>query len=167
MIPHPECKPVWIDVLLYRGRGFGSSLIRWQTRSPYTHAALRFPGPACQGPAGDVIIEALQGCGVIRRRWNEDDDGLCDAYRVGWISDEGYALAKEWAFAQVGKPYDWLAIARFITRRRHYSGARWFCSELVFETFLRADVRLLARTEAWEVSPGMLARSPILTERVF
>lgn len=53
-------------------------------------------------------------------------------------------------------------VARFVTRRQadRESAGKWFCSELVFAAFQAAGIDLLARTEAWEVSPGLLLRIP-------
>lgn len=64
--------------------------------------------------------------------------------------------------AQLGKKYDYTMVIRFITREQETraSSGKWFCSELVFAAFLAAGIALLARTEAWEVCPGLLARSP-------
>jgi uncharacterized protein YycO len=67
-------------------------------------------------------------------------------------------------FQQLGKPYDWTMVARFVTRRdeSRASSGKWFCSELVYAAFKQAGVPLLRATEPWEVSPGLLAKSPLL-----
>jgi hypothetical protein len=65
---------------------------------------------------------------------------------------------------QLGKPYDYTMVARFISRRqaaREQSG-KWFCSELVYYAFMQAGINLLDRIEPWAVSPGLLALSPLL-----
>jgi uncharacterized protein YycO len=143
----------YVDLLLYRGRGWGGRLITWQTRSPYSHAAVCFDD--------GTIVESLQGRGVIARPYGPEDVSA-ETYRVGGLRFAQLVHGRHWLWEQIGKPYDYLAILRFVTRRRHDDHARWFCSELVFEFAAQMGVRLLERTEAWEVSPGMLARSPLL-----
>lgn len=76
-------------------------------------------------------------------------------------SKAGVAIG--FAMAQVGKKYDYLGVARFVTRRPSKGNEKWFCSELVFEAFRRAGVNLFHRIEAWEVSPSMISYSPLLT----
>ena len=138
-----------------------SRLIQWQTRGPYGHAAL-------VNHAGD-LIEALQGAGVIHDSISKYHSSDYDLFRVVPminIDQKYYDPLKGWVFAenQVGKPYDYTMVFRFVTRRqetRETSG-KWFCSELVFAALKRAGLPLLARTQPWEVSPAMLARSPFL-----
>jgi hypothetical protein len=51
--PKPITSPA---VLLFRGKGVISTLIRWQTRGEYSHAALLMPD--------GMIVESWQGAGV-------------------------------------------------------------------------------------------------------
>jgi hypothetical protein len=71
---------------------------------------------------------------------------------------------REFAHQHIGKPYDYLSVARFISRRSEsiHSKEKWFCSEFVFAAFQAAGLNLLRDTEAWEVSPGLLSKSPLL-----
>jgi len=139
-------------VLLFRGRGLISALIRWQTRARYAHAAIRLPDGR--------VLEAWQGRGVRIKRL-QDWDGV-DAYTVPGVDAFQWREVIQFAVDQIGKPYDYLAIARFVTRRTMPDNARWFCSELVFESLRQAGVVLLNRVDAWQVSPGMLSTSPLL-----
>src|SRR5690606_21875536 len=69
---------------------------------------------------------------------------------------------------QTGKSYDYRMVFRFITRLQETrkSRGKWFCSELVFAALQQCGIDLLSRTEPWEVSPGLLARSPYLQPRI-
>lgn len=141
-------------VLLFRGRGILSSLIRWQTRSAYSHAAIHL---------GDgAIIESWQGAGV-RRTWLRDWSNVTQ-FGVRGMTGAQWRRAIDFAEAEIGAGYDYLGVVRFVSRRRLPLNERWFCSELVFAALEAAGVRLLERTEAAEVSPGMLALSPYLEE---
>lgn len=156
MRPLTYHQPVYIA--LHKGPGLIGTLIRWQTRSAYSHASL-----LC---VGDGVIEAREGHGVRRMtkldpKPSEEIDLFCIA------AASPMQLHAVWAFAQaqVGKPYDYTMVARFISRRqasRKESG-RWFCSELAFAAFLHAGLPLLRDTQPWEVSPGLLARSTHLS----
>jgi uncharacterized protein YycO len=139
-------------VLLFHGRGAISALIRWQTRSRYSHAALRL--------RDGRIVEAWQGCGV-RIRELPAGPGI-EAYRVRGLSASRWDTALRYACAQVGAGYDYWGVVRFISRRRLPANLRWFCSELVFSSLQSVGVTLLTRIDASEVSPGMLALSPRL-----
>jgi uncharacterized protein YycO len=144
---------VRIEVRLYRGRGLISRLIRWQTRGRYDHASIVVDG---------VLYEALQGRGVVQSR------AVLDCRRHDrfhtWVDEERLAELQNFLTAQVGKPYDWTMVLRFISRRQESrkSKGKWFCSELVFAALNKGGCNLFKRTEPWEVSPGLIARSPCL-----
>jgi len=57
-------------------------------------------------------------------------------------------------------------VARFVSRRQasRASRGKWFCSELAFAAARKGGVHLLKNVEPWEVSPGGLSRSPLLTK---
>lgn len=142
-------------VLLFRGRGLISSLIRWQTRGCCSHAALMLP-------SGE-IIEAWQGTGV-RRKVLTDWTGIT-AYAVPSATAKQWKQAEAFARNEIGKGYDYWAIIRFISRASMPDNDRWFCSELVFAALESAGIHLLERVEASAVSPGVLAYSPLLKEQ--
>jgi uncharacterized protein YycO len=142
-------------ILLFRGRGLISSLIRWQTRGEYSHAALLMPDGR--------IIESWQGDGV-RIKTLADWVGV-DAYTVVGMTDEQWERAFEFARSQLGRGYDYWAIVRFISRDKMPENERWFCSELVFAALAHARVAALARIEPWAVSPGLLNLSPLLVPK--
>lgn len=146
-----------VFLCLHRGSSLVSKLICWQTRSEYSHASIVTPDGA--------HYEAREGKGVLRHEkftlTNKSE--RVDTFSVTLTRTQ---LDDMLAFldAQVGKGYDWTMVARFVTRRQESraSSDRWFCSELAFAAFQQAGVTLLRATEPWEVSPGMLARSPLL-----
>ena len=141
-------------VLLFRGMGLGSALIRWQTRSKYSHAAILL--------SDNTVVESWQGAGVRVTRIH-DWHGI-DAFTVIGMTPLEWSVVEQFIKSQIGKKYDYLSVARFITRRKGDCPERWFCSELVFSAFLHAGVKLLDRVEPWEVSPGLLSFSPLLRE---
>jgi uncharacterized protein YycO len=144
-------------ILLYKGRSVLSRLIRFRTWSEYSHAALEIEG--------DLIVDAWKS-GVRKIETpheGHDPETVIHAYRVPDMTDEERARIREFALSQVGRPYDYRGVLRFLSRRDpRRENRRWFCSELVFASFLRGGIELLARVPAHRVSPGELARSPLL-----
>jgi uncharacterized protein YycO len=146
-------------IALHKGKSVVSRLIRWQTRSEYSHASLLLED--------GCVIESREGSfrtgpGGVRKLSSMPANETVDLFRVEAPVDWPTMLT--WLNGQIGKPYDWTMVARFISRRqasRKESG-KWFCSELVFAALQKGGVNLLARCEPWEVSPGLLAKSPLL-----
>jgi uncharacterized protein YycO len=138
-------------ILLFRGRGFISSMIRWQTRSEYSHAAFLLP---C-----GRIIEAWQGSGVRIKILDDWQD--VDSFGVHGMTEEQWTQAISFARMQIGKKYDYRAVFRFVSRKRVPFDDRWFCSELVAKSLEVAGVKLFRNLDSTEISPGMIARSPL------
>ena len=146
-----------MQIGLHGGKSLISALIRWQTRSPYSHASIT-------GEDGRVI-EAREGRGVISSARLVPAKGeTVELFRVDGLTAAQRQTIWDFAVDQIGKRYDYTMVARFLSRRQESrkSRGRWFCSELVFAAFAQGGVNLLERTQPWEVSPGMLARSPLL-----
>lgn len=139
-------------VLLFRSTGWGARLIQWQTRSPYSHAAIG---------RGSQLVESIQGVGVRQRRWSAAEN--VDAFAVPDLTDAQWHRAWEFSQLHLGEDYDWRGVLRFVSRIEHSSKRPlWFCSELVFAALAHAGLPVLARTKASHVSPAMLALSPLL-----
>ncbi len=68
----------------------------------------------------------------------------------------------DYAYSQVGKPYDWQGVFNFFSRNRCWEDTdSWFCSELVAYAFKQAKYPLV-RASAWRVTPGDLLLSTLL-----
>lgn len=143
-----------VQIALFKRGGPFGALIKWQTDSGYSHSGLLFNGV--------YMIEA-ELKGVVGQDYTQDELQEVELFDVD-LDEESTAVIYEFAQAQIGKGYDFWALIRFISRSRFPENDRWFCSELVFAAFQAAEVYLLARTEAWRVSPGLLSRSPLLKE---
>lgn len=178
---------VWI--LQFRATGLVSSLIRWQTRSEDSHSAIvigdvddvvfgvgdrALTVPHITG----TLYESREGVGVRTLGLNRVVPNA-DLSWYGWPTPPKGLQSVQWLELgpavdvtdledflklQAGKKYDYTMVARFLTRRQESraSSEKWFCSELVFAAVQVAGVDLLRDTEPWEVSPGLLARSPFL-----
>jgi uncharacterized protein YycO len=148
-----------MKILLCQNKGIAGCLIRWQTRSDFSHAAVFHDG---------LIYESNPPCvrKVDVRGWSWAE--IENQYGTITVIDVPVTPAQETCIVnfledQLGKPYDYTMVIRFITREQESRASRgkWFCSELVFAAFQQAGIDLLARTEPWEVSPGLLGRTPL------
>jgi hypothetical protein len=164
-----------IQILAYRGRSFVSKLIRWQTRSVYSHIAVRFTedmwvklGTRDKYIHAGNVIEAWTKGGVSLH--HDISTVHTPGTRVDVFEfDPPLSEAEENTIAgflvkQLGKAYDFHAIVHFLTREPldHWRKQKWFCSELAFEACLTGGKRLLERCSAWEIPPRDIPRSPIL-----
>lgn len=145
-------------IAAYRGKSWVSKMIRWQTRSEYSHIAWVEPDM--------TTFEAWVSGGVAKNAtpWSVHTPGTwIDFYNIETLTAVQYLAIREFLERTVGSQYDRRGVLRFLTRKPAVLDEKWFCSELVFAACLAAGVELLARTEPWEVSPGMLIRSPLLS----
>lgn len=141
-------------ILLFSGRGMISRLIRWQTNGRYSHAAIQLPN--------GEIIEAWHNPARVRVRPPLTDWSNVEAFEVEGMSADQWEDSVAWLRKQVGKKYDFGGVFRFVTRWRKDQDEKWFCSELVFQAIKEGGVALLERVGSSQVSPAVLAFSPLL-----
>ncbi len=141
-----------VKVRGYEGAGWGSPIIRWFTRSPYTHVSLIFSTGGCEEE-----FESIQGKGVIRhlphlfskKKW------------VEWtlpLTYEQVLDAHEMAASLVGAKYDWQAIRAFVLHRRKHSLDKWICSEYVAYVLSKAGYPI-SRLQPFMESPATICAS--------
>lgn len=151
-----------VHVLAHHGTGWVSRAIQFQTRSLWNHISLRIDG---------LVYEAIEGVGVRVRTTHDIAQAFTSRQetiqplRVEGLPDDAPDLLKAFLRAQLGKPYDYVMVLRFLSRVQRQSDAaqaKWFCSELVCAALQQVGVSLFRDTSPWEVSPGLLVRSPML-----
>jgi uncharacterized protein YycO len=132
-----------------------SALIRWQTRSVYSHAALVLPDGS--------LVEAWQGLGAgVRRKRLECWKGI-DVFDIEGLDEKGSAnidlVACRWS--EAGIRYDYWSVLRFLSRRKPSNNNRMFCSELVESIVRLATGKGLISDRIPEacIAPGHLAFS--------
>lgn len=146
-------------ILLFHGKGVISRIIRWQTRSYYSHAAIIFPD--------GVVYEAWQGSARkfyrnsgVRKTVLTSTEGV-DAFDIPGVTDSQYLKLRTCLNEEVGQKYDYISVLRFLTRREPHNNRKWFCSELIVHFLLRVGVRIL-NLEPSKVSPGQIKWSPLV-----
>lgn len=157
-------------IALYQGKSFISRCIRWQTRSQYSHAAFLLDDGS--------VVEAWQPCvrhvlpGIeapydhLAALSSQHTPGTkVDIFEfICPLTAIENGKLEFCALRDVGTPYDYRSIVRFLTReKKDGSRRRLFCSEQVFARCAQIGRHLLDRTEAWRVPPDWIARSPLLT----
>ena len=145
-----------VQVVLFTHKGFYDELIRIDSGSEWTHAALKF---------GDRFLEAYPGVGV---RWRDIlpgdlDPSVAQVFTVAGMTDEISAAAQDFAVAQLGKPYDWKGIVGISVHEPNDKYDAWFCSKLVFEALRIGGIPLLQRITCGRVRPSEISYSPLLS----
>ena len=147
-----------LKVALFRGRvSLISRAIEWDTRSPYCHAAIV--------QTDGSVIESIEGVGVHRlpRMADLPAGDTYDLFTVQGLTEAGEMAVERFLGAQLGLPYANLDMLGFLTRSSQPANRdAFFCSELVFAAIEAGGVSLLSRIAPFQVSPGMLALSPLL-----
>ena len=127
--------------------GFGSSVIRWATWSPYSHVDLVLDDGR--------LLGATARYGVSIR--NPEPTLACAQFQV-----PGSVDAIEAARSQVDRPYDWAGILGWGFRRNWQEQDAWFCSELIAWAFEQASCPLLRSDRSHRITPRDLLLSPML-----
>lgn len=143
----------------YKPTTWKDRLVCWFTDKKYSHVSIEFSN-------GDVV-EASPKYGVRKVGLIEEAAVLGDVidfYEITVDCDE--AKVRKFVNKQIGKPYDWPMVIRFVIRkgRDKPHDKSWFCSELVYSAIEAGGVKLLDNIEAWKVTPGELAQSPLLRQ---
>ena len=128
-----------IYIRLVKGKGLYDRIIKWYTRSEYTHA--EFAWPLCHKCPDNWYGAQPQG-GVQIRPGNYLP-WKYDLFCID-VSQSEYRHIEAWLLLQKGKPYDWKAIINMGLFKHDVSSfKRWFCSELVFCAFAYFDIPVL------------------------
>jgi hypothetical protein len=118
--------------------GIYSRLVRWWTKSKYSHVELIF---------GDDIAASTSFIdGGVRFKAIAFDPEHWDFVDVPPALEQG---AREWFASHVGQPYDILGNVHFVLSPVPDKKRAWFCSESV--------AAALGLAEPWRYDPGVLA----------
>jgi uncharacterized protein YycO len=154
-------------IALYQGTSFISRAIRWQTRSIYSHAAFLLDDGSVIEAWQPVVrhVEPFPGAkwdlSALSRQHTPGTKVDILEFKQPLTEDENSALTCL-AKYDIGTPYDYVGIERFVTRYGGGTDGHLFCSEQVFDRCAQIGRRLLERCDGWEVPPRDIARSPLL-----
>jgi len=151
-----------IKILQYKGTGWVSRAIRFQTRSVYSHTGILFESDG-------KVFEAWHTGG--KRWWHgsvrvldkpkdgHDPDTQIDVFRIEGYVDESKARA--YAESMLGRRYDFLSVLRFVTRKKAPDNTAVFCTEYALDIISDGDLDLLRGNHA-HMSPRDMGISPLL-----
>ena len=119
----------------YKGPGkFFDKLIRFWTKSSYSHVEIVIDGIACGADAWTNKVRCVPVLTFNRENWD--------------IVEVDLSQTVEWLRRQEGKKYDWLGILGYLTFSFE-DPKRWYCSEL-------AAAAIGYKRTLTQVSPGEL-----------
>lgn len=145
----------------WRGPNRDAWFIQIGTRSPWSHAAIAIS----EVKAGRVhVIEAAGG--GVRKRWINPTNGEWMWFDFNMSRQQAWRVVHE-AYRNMGLPYDYMDIAKFVLRfwtnkiprrtRPDYADDKVICSELVAWCLYRAGVDPWPDRAFGAVSPGDIA----------
>jgi len=142
------------DVLLYRGKGFFSSLIKLKTMSRISHAEI-YIGNSTTWTSRDG-----KGSNFYPLTYTNLDTVMRPI--PGEVPDLIKSIA--WAEKYCGRPYDFKGLMAFsFLRQKAYTQEKFFCSEAVVRFCREGGAEIFnAKFRADDVFPGMLLTSPHL-----
>jgi len=151
---------MYVKVRGYRGQGLGSPIIKWFTRSEFSHVSLVFD----TGGGRVEEVEAIQRKGVIAHPPHTEGKMSFVEYEVP-LNFEQIMEAHELALSLVGARYDWKAIRSFVAHRKKHSLDKWQCAELASYVLWKVAYPLSRRKPFME-NPASVLQSLQLLEAV-
>jgi uncharacterized protein YycO len=123
-------------ILAYKGKSITSWLIKFQTRSKYSHIAIQLTDGA--------VIEAWQSGGVrrIANPFIDHKSGTeIDVFDIIVKFDE--QTVEDYLYSAIGQGYDYNSVFRFVTRKNAPTNEEKFCSELAELAMIEGGLSLL------------------------
>lgn len=150
-------------VLEAGGNSFISRMIRYFTKSKFSHVEVLFDG--------GFTVGSREFSGVVHGTINDFIKPVYFFFYDG-INQKPLRLTKQQhdkiiSFLQdsIGKKYDYKGIWGYLSNRRERNCPdSYFCSELVFEAFNHAGIRFLNREGGHFITPQNIAESLLLKE---
>jgi len=146
-----------IRVAFYKGcDGWWNSIVRWWTKSEYSHAELVMPDETTW-----ISISPFLSSRVESREKKEYDENLWDFIDF-FISEKEYFEIEDFYEETKGSKYDWVGM---IMSQLLPSGLKltnvkkWYCSEWIAHALSAADVIPWKKFKLYEkkdISPGAL-----------
>jgi uncharacterized protein YycO len=164
------------DIVNFRSRGFFSKIIRFGTGGDTNHSAIYVGG------GRQYLIEAL-GKGVKKTRLpsrvKKKDTERVVVLRYEKLTVNEAEIIKDYAYSRIGVKYDWRQIVGFgiWCFGRIFLGKKFWekhkcnpfdtkekdiCSELVYNAYQKAGIKLCPEKNESNVTPADLERSLLL-----
>jgi uncharacterized protein YycO len=145
-----------IEIRFVDGTGPVSEFIKFWTWGDWSHVDVK----TLEGWLG-----ARANGGVQIRPWNYTPV-IKEEIRYIELPLELEQSLMAWFYNQIGKPYDFMAIAGMPFRSDWNNDKRWFCSELIAAGFEYINTPLLNAQQLNRVTPRDLYLSPLLKTKL-
>lgn len=132
--------------------GIYNRLVRWWTKSPYSHVELVFYDG--ERLTGWLAASASNMDGGVRTKVIDFDPARWDFIELPEVLED---RAWQWFCEHDGAPYDLVGNLQFVLAPIPHSQRRWFCSEAV--------AAALGIPDPWRYSPGTLASALTLLQQ--
>ena len=136
-----------------QGKGFGASLIQWFDHGLYSHVDSVLPDGTLLGARNDVIGGVPAGVQIRPASYVAGETVLRITIPCTVNQEEAYY---DFVKAQIGCPYDQMAIAAFIPGRLWRTSGAWFCSELCAAALEESKVVLPLKAPVNKIAPDDL-----------
>ena len=141
-----------MSIAAYKGISlWPSRCIEFFNDGPYSHVAW------VDDEIGDVYEAWTDGVRKIQSVHHSHTPGT--VVNIFEVADEsrcgGNKAIREFMISQLGKPYDWPGVLRFVTRGKETDSdnpPHWFCSRLVACAYRKANLPLLNAPD-WKINP--------------
>ena len=144
-----------IKVAFYRGKnGFCDKIIRWWTKSPYSHAELILPDGITWIRIGPFASSKL--CAIKKEKW---DPRNWDFVSITVTSEQTETI-KDFFERTKGCKYDWIGmlLSQFLPFHVKRKG-KWYCSEWIayaLRISCAIDWRIIKIYDRADLSPAVL-----------
>lgn len=129
-----------------------SAFLRWTQRCEFSHVEVMFKDYAI-GARTVGVHKFTDFSHLINRR-----------YRTLKVTEEQYQKFYDFLHSHIGGKYDWRAYLGFALFKNTHKPNKWFCSELVQEAFIHANINVLENAPAYWCQPRDFWISPTLDE---
>lgn len=132
-----------LRIAFYKAEGkLLDKVIRWWTKSPYSHCELLFP---------DNWMFSADAWSNRVRFTDQFNLENWDVFSVP-LDDGKLLMLRDWCAYREGRKYDWWGVVQFLLPFVKQSPDRWFCSELC-AAGLKFVGKIPVRTETSKISP--------------
>lgn len=147
------------DVIVYKTQGWVSDLIRYYGKTDYTHCAIYI------GSSSNTIIESQWG-GVQVSNVHKYDGLEYAVYRHINSTVKQKQRALKFCYSKLGKGYDFLGIIGLglykiglDTYNSLDNNSRYWCSELIKDSYDKSGLELGIEKHSWKVTPDDLVKN--------
>lgn len=152
-----------LEILLYRGNSLISKVIRWVTKSPFTHSAVTLD---------DYHLIEINWYYRLKIRHLKYRTGDYEVYVVKGITEEQKRKVKEFLLTHLGTKYDHIqSITHGLNEQTNglvpiiNDLTKYNCTEVLDLAFAYAGIDFLPSEINGEVLPGELSKSVVIERR--